>query len=65
MMETNDVQEKIPGGFHTVRRVFLKNPGARKAVCPNCHNADQDKFQTVVEGTVLKGLLCMACTLPR
>lgn len=61
---TISVMEAIPGGFHTMERVFIPLSRALPIVCPNCGNGNQDRFKTVVEGTVLLGAFCMACGLP-
>lgn len=61
-MKIVERKEALPGGFHTVRRVLLDPPGARKLVCPNCGNDDQNKFETEVRGATLHGFLCMNCT---
>lgn len=62
-MDIRDVKEVLPGGWHTVRRVFLPAPsGPMRLVCPGCGNSDPDKFKTVASGATLEGFLCMACT---
>jgi hypothetical protein len=62
-METREIKEGLPGGgWHTVSRVFLEPPGARDLVCPNCGNANPEKFKTIAPSNTLEGFLCMACT---
>ncbi len=61
-MQTREIKEALPGGWHTVRRVFFPGNAVARLTCPACQNSDDEKFQTVVEGTCLKGFLCMNCT---
>lgn len=58
--EIRERKEPLPGGFHTVRRVLVKDT-SMNLTCPNCGNKDPDKFETEARGATLHGFWCMNC----